>query len=150
MRFWWTGALVGLVACGAPPPDRSDDPPADTARPTPADPLASTLSVRVSEDSVAFELAVTNAMIEPVVVEFGSSQRYDFAVEGADGSVEWRWSADRTFAQVVGADTLAPGATRTYGAAWAHAGRTGVYEAVAWLVSATHPVELRTDIELPE
>ncbi len=150
MRTWWTGALVGLVACGTPPPDRTEELPGDTARPVADGPLANTLSVRVSEDSVAFRLDVTNATAEPVVLEFGSSQRYDFAVESEAGAVEWRWSADRSFAQVLGADTLNAGETVTYEATWAHAGRTGVYEAVAWLVSGSHPVELRTEFELPE
>lgn len=149
MPKWMTGALVGLVACGAPSADRPDAPDAaDSVPAAPELPLASSLSVQVHEDSVRFRLDVTNTTGAPLVLEFPSAQRFDFAVADGTGTEIWRWSADMGFAQVLGADTLAAGATRSYEAAWARGGRTGLHEVAARLTSLNHPVDLRTEFEV--
>jgi hypothetical protein len=48
------------------------------------------------------------------VLEFSSSQRYDFQIADRAGTVAWHWSADRMFAQMLGSERLAPGATREF------------------------------------
>ena len=53
-------------------------------------------------------LKLTNRSKQPHVLEFSSSQRYDFEIEG------WRWGADKMFAQMMGTERLAPGASQEY------------------------------------
>ncbi len=113
---------------------------------TPA--LSPTLGVRVEGDTVRFVLQVTNVGEQPVRLEFASGQRYDFAVVDGAGAEVWRWSAGMGFVQMIGLEELAPGATLGWEEVWAAGGRSGTFEAVAWLTSTTRPLELRTPFEL--
>jgi hypothetical protein len=60
-------------------------------------------------DSIRAQLTVSHGGGSAVVLEFGSSQRCDFAIQDAAGTTVWRWSADRAFAQMMGEVTVAPG-----------------------------------------
>lgn len=74
---------------------------ADKARYAPGEPIVLTLAVR-------------NAGAAPVTLEFSSSQRSDFTIEDSAGTVLWRWAAERMFAQVLGEETVRPGAKLEY------------------------------------
>ena len=137
-------ALVALVVWGCAPPATSDGG-GDALEPG----LVHSLNVQVEPGVVRFALNVTNASAGPVVLEFPSTQRYDFSVESSGGETVWTWSADRSFAQMLGADTLAAGATVTYEAEWSTGRRPGSYVAVGRLTSTSQPVELRTEFEIP-
>jgi hypothetical protein len=136
----WAGVL--MVAC-APV-----EPVVDAGAGSPPE-LGSSLNVRVVEDSVAFEIHVTNTTSSPIALEFATAQRYDFEVSERDGARVWRWSDDMMFAQVLGQEELAPGETRRYMASWLAAGRAGDFVATARIVSSNYPVELRTGFRLP-
>jgi flagellar hook assembly protein FlgD len=45
-------------------------------------------------------LAMTVAVRDPMTLYYRTSQRYDLAVTNSEGQEVWRWSRDRTFAQV--------------------------------------------------
>ena len=79
--------------------------------------LVTSLTVQATRDSVRFTLAVTNAAAGAATLHFTSGQRYDFSVRDRD-RVLWTWSADRSFMQAVGSETLAPGETRSYSESW--------------------------------
>jgi hypothetical protein len=111
--------------------------------------LGSTLTVRQAGDTVHFVLHMTNVTEAPLTLEFPSSQRHDFAVSRAGGEVVWRWSAARSFAQVLGSEVLLPGESRRYEAAWLAAGARGEYVATGWVTSRNYPVELRTVFQVP-
>jgi intracellular proteinase inhibitor BsuPI len=66
---------------------------------------------------VHLRLEVFNDTREAVHLRFNSSQQYDFEVLWEDQRL-WHWSADRMFAQVLTAETLAPGQRREYEATW--------------------------------
>jgi hypothetical protein len=68
---------------------------------------------RVGEP-VELVLKVTNRAKQPKVLEFSSSQRYDFEIADSSGAKVWQWSADRMFAQMLGTERLAPGESREY------------------------------------
>lgn len=112
-------------------------------------PLVSSLQVETSSDSVRFVLQVTNASDAPVELEFPSGQSFDFVV--ARGGAElWRWSADRMFTQAIRNETLAPGETRTYEAAWRPpAGTAGELVARGFLATRGAPAEQRARFRLP-
>jgi hypothetical protein len=114
---------------------------------TAATALVPTLSVRVAADTVTLVLRVSNGGSEAVRVEFASAQRFDFAVKSGAQEV-WRWSSGMGFAQVVGEEVLEPGGSLEYEAAWVAGERSGTFEAVGFLTSMNHPVELRTPFEV--
>ena len=143
IRGWAGAALVlGLAGCAAP---AGTPPSADVA----PGPVAASLQVGVTDDSVRFNLYVTNTSETAVVLNFPSSQRYDFAVETTGGEVIWRWSAARSFAQAIGQETLGPGESLQYEAAWApDRPRSGTYVAVGELTS-TPLIARRMQFQLP-
>jgi hypothetical protein len=131
---------ASLVACAFPV---RVQPGPDGGAGSPAG-LGSTLNVRVAGDSVQLVLHVTNVSEAPLTLEFTSSQRQDFEVARPGGETVWRWSAARSFAQVLGSEVLLPGESRRYEATWLAAGARGEYVATGWVTSRNYPIELRT------
>lgn len=141
-RAWWLMAV--LVACAPQAREGAD---AELGAGAPAE-LGSSLNVWVANDSVHFELHITNVTAEVMALEFATAQRYDFEVVDGGGRPVWRWSDDLMFAQVLGTEGLAPGESRRYEASWWSDGRRGDHVAVGRLVARNYPVELRTPMEL--
>lgn len=112
--------------------------------------LGSSMNVRVVADTVVLEIHVTNVADSPVSLEFTSAQRYDFEVASTSGVTVWRWSAARSFAQMLGSEDLQPGESRRYMETWHGGGHEGDFVATGWVVSSNYPVELRTGFRLPE
>ncbi len=54
------------------------------------------------EEGEPIQLGITVAVREPMTLYYRTSQRYDLAVVNSEGQEVWRWSRDRTFAQVTG------------------------------------------------
>jgi hypothetical protein len=137
--------VVALVATGCAAPPAASDGNGEALEQG----LVHSLNLEVEPEAVRFSLNLTNAGTAAVVLEFASSQRYDFVVEDPSGETVWVWSADRSFAQMVGADTLAAGETVEYEAVWTSGRRPGRYVAVGRVTSTSMPVELRTEFEIP-
>jgi hypothetical protein len=138
--------LAVLAACSAnqtPNEERADN----ASRPDSAVKLASSVEVEVGANDVRLVFHVTNPSDRPVVLEFSSGQRYDFAVRNADGAEVWRWSAARSFAQSLGTETIPPGGSLDYHAVWESGDVVGSYTAIAQLTALNHPVEQRTEFE---
>jgi hypothetical protein len=110
--------------------------------------LGKSLEVEVGADSVRFVFHLTNSGTQPLVLEFNSSARYDFEVRTPSGGEVWRWSADQMFAQVLGSDTLAPGQTRRYSAAWQPGNRMGSFVAVGRVLASNQALEQRSEFEI--
>ena len=140
------GAIVITVmiwaGCGAPPP-AAQAPVLGTP-----DSLAMALEVEVGADSVQLTLHVTNPTRNPIPLEFGSAQRFDFMVLSAAGAEVWRWSADRAFAQVVSTDTAAADASRRYQAVWRPGQQTGRFTVLGRLLTLPAAREQETEFEL--
>ena len=110
--------------------------------------LVSSVEVEVAANTVRMVLHVTNPTNRPVVLEFSSGQRYDFAVRTADGQDVWRWSADKSFMQALSSQTIAPGATIDFVETWQPGNRTGSFTAIAELVATNHRLQERTDFQI--
>jgi hypothetical protein len=134
-------ATVLAVACASPPQTVPQSHGVSVE-------LGATLNVRVEGDSVRFELHVTNVTSDAIVLEFPTAQRYDFEVRTETGRVLWRWSDEMAHAQVVGHEVLAAGASERYVAVHGAAELAGGREAYGRLTSTSHPVELRTPVQL--
>jgi hypothetical protein len=146
VRALWRLCVVALVACGP----RAAEDGADAALPTAAESgLIASLEVRLEGDTAELVLHVTNALAQPVDLEYATAQRHDFAIYTAAGEEVWRWSADRLFAQASATQRLESGATVEHREAWAASGAAGRYIAEGRLVSLNHPVALRTEFEVP-
>lgn len=111
--------------------------------------MASSLEVGIMSGAVRLSLRITNTSETSLALTFATAQRYDFAVETADGRELWRWSSDRAFAQVVTEAELEPGETWSMEATWEPEVEPGTYEAVGWLTASDFPLEHRTPFELP-
>lgn len=111
--------------------------------------LASSVEVEVRGDSVRLVLHVSNPTNQPVVLEFSSGQRYDFAVRTAAGADVWRWSADKSFMQALGSETIPAGGTLDYSEVWVPGNRTGSLVAVAELTALNHRVREQAAFQLP-
>lgn len=114
-----------------------------------ADPLDSSLRVEPDPvtrgDSIRIALQVTNRADTVVTLEFTTAQRFDAAIR-RDGSEVSRWSTERMFTQVLGAETYSPDEARTLGADMVAPGEPGNYTLVGWVTSET--VELRDSVEI--
>ena len=108
--------------------------------------LASSLQVEVNAQDVRLVFHITNTSNQPIVLEFNSGQRYDFAVHSG-GRELWRWSADRMFTQALGTETIAPGETLRYSERWPVSGTAGQLTAIAELKSTNHPIQQRAVFE---
>ena len=132
--------LAAVCGCGSvPTPEPGAGSPPE---------LGSSLNVRVLSDSVRLELHVTNVTTGPIVLEYMTTQRYDFEVTHPGGTSVWRWSEGRAFGEAVGREVLQSGETRQYAATWSANGVSGDFVATARLVSTTYPVELRTVFQM--
>lgn len=70
-------------------------------------------------DDIKMMLTVRNASDEPVVLNFGNGQIYDFAARELPGKNEvWRWSSCRAFTQAAWSIVLAPEDTIAYSEVW--------------------------------
>lgn len=103
--------------------------------------LESSLEVTVGGDSVSFHFTVSNGGDTPVELTFRDACKADFAVHG-DGEV-WRYSDDRTFAQMLTTAELQPGEAASFDAKWPDPD-TGDYTAEATLRVVERDVIART------
>ena len=145
MRNISLAALVVAIACSSPPPANIPD---ETRTPMTPNDLSTSLSVDIGRDSVGLVLHLTNSGTQPLVLEFNSTQRYDFQVQKASGETVWTWSADKLFGQMMGTETIAAGESREYRAGWEAGNQTGTFVAVGRVVAMNKPIEQRTQFEI--
>lgn len=75
-------------------------------------------------EPVRITLSKQNISARPIVLSYPTSQRYDFSVRGINNTV-WQWSADKTFAAVVGQIYLEPGQGLSYTETWGQKNNQG-------------------------
>jgi hypothetical protein len=114
----------------------------------PADDLATSLLARVSDASVDFVLNVSNAGGAPVRLDFNSGQRFDVSVTDSAGNGVWHWSADKSFIQSLGSETLEPGATLAYEATWP-AAPPGSYRALGEITASNAEIRQSVEVQVP-
>jgi len=107
-----------------------------------------TLSLSTGEESptaampVVLELTGTNDGQSALVLDFPDGQRYDFEVVSEDGVVVWHWAEGRFFAQVLGRETLEPGASLHWTGRIEAGLPAGVYRVIATLTTVEpHAIE---------
>lgn len=64
--------------------------------------------VEVLPDRCRFTLVVSNNLASEVILQFPTSQEYDFVVKTDDGEIVWQWSKGMMFAQMLTTLILAP------------------------------------------
>lgn len=135
--------IAGCSTNQTPEPERTSTVTAEAARVK----LASSLEVELGAKDVRLVFHITNPTDQPVVLEFTSGQRYDFAVRNASGEL-WRWSASQMFMQALGTETIPARGSLRYSEVWSSGNRTGSFTATAQLTATNHPIEQRTDFEI--
>ncbi len=89
---------------------------------------------------ITLELTLANEGDAALVLDFPDAQRFDFEVVAEDGAVVWRWAEGRFFAQVLGRETLDPGASLN----WTGQIESGLPAATYRLVGTLTTVERQT------
>lgn len=142
-------SAFAVLACVALLPACSGNDPDTEPAPAPGDGVeigALDVTVRTDRstydqnDAVQLTLTARNTSDAPVDLEFTSSQRYDFRVENAAGSTVWTWSATRSFAQVLGEETFAPGEERSWSSTVGADLSPGGYTAVGMVMNRSGPI----------
>ena len=114
----------------------------------PGNELAAKLSATVNGD-VTLTFTVKNASATPVKVVYPSGQKYDFVVaDSGTGKTVWSWSANKSFVQALGEETIPGGGTLTFVEKWTPPKR-GLYLAHALLTSTSHRAEAYTAVVVP-
>ena len=91
---------------------------------------------------VVLELTGTNDGPATLVLDFPDGQRYDFEVISEDGAVVWHWAEGRFFAQMLGRETLEPGASLRWTGRIEAGLPAGVYRVIATLTTVEpHAIE---------
>jgi hypothetical protein len=139
--------LVAVLGCSKTPP--GDGPKDGRAKATVQPDVVSSVQVGVGRGVVNFVLHVTNTSTQPVVLEFPTSQRYDFIVQSG-GTEVWRWSEGQMFSQIVSQETLQPGETRDFTAKMKTETRSGRFSVTARLTTSNRSVEQHADFEIPK
>ena len=147
----------GLVAFACGPRSRSSESPAASVtvrhKHTPfSAPLVASLGVSVGDklgDDVNFALAVTNASVKGVEIDFPNAKTHDFAVLDSTGAEIWRWSRTRMFTSAFMTKPLGSDAASVYEDGWTPTGQHGRFTVVATLASSNYPIEQRAEFTLP-
>ncbi len=97
-------------------------------------------------EPIEIRLDVTNRTDTVVVFQFSDGQRYDFLIQDEGGETLWRWSADKSFIQVLGEERLVPGDTLIYRERFDGSLIPGTYSVAGMLVATNHPLRASTTI----
>lgn len=140
----WLGllAVAAAVACTPRDPGSEGTPGRDG--------LVTSMEVETAGGVVRMTLHVTNDTSQPLELEFTSGQRYDFAVTRPDGESLWTWSADKSFIQALGSETIPAGGTLRYSEEWDPAGLTGDFVATGTVTSRNRAVAQSAYFDLTE
>jgi flagellar hook assembly protein FlgD len=94
------------------------------ASPTPRFPFEGPIGIDLTTFGAFFDqgepiqLAITVAVRDPMTLYYRTSQRYDLTVADSEGQEVWRWSRDRTFAQVTEEVELGENGTLSFAETW--------------------------------
>jgi hypothetical protein len=95
-------------------------------------------------EPVEMTLSVTNTSGQAVELHFDTSQRYDFAIHDAAEREVWNWAQEQIFAQVLGREEIAPGATRVFKEKFLGTLPAGAYRVTARLTAREAPLAAST------
>jgi hypothetical protein len=101
-----------------------------------------------SGEPIELILKLVNPSRQERTLEFSSSQRYDFQISDRAGTTVWHWSAGRMFAQMLGSERLAPGATREYRERFEGRLPAGTYVATGTIPTRDTPLRATTIIAI--
>ncbi len=112
-RSFCSYVFIGLSACGG----RGEEPLRELGLVSSAPVVVSVAADRQTyapDDVIELTLELRNNSDRPLVLEFATGQRYDFAILGAQADTAWAWSAGRNFPQFLGQETVQPDQGLTY------------------------------------
>lgn len=103
--------------------------------------------VKRRDSDIEMSIAVINELDRPALVEFSSSQRYDFKIN-RQGDLLWCWSADKLFLMNLETESYAPGVTN-YVTHWMipEAVDSGTVQ-IELSLAATKPISVNLEMHL--
>ena len=97
-------------------------------------------------EPIELTLRVTNRSSRDTVLQFASGQRYEFQIVDENGATQWTWSADRSFIQMLGSETLPAGKSLEYREEVAARLQFGKYRVIGLCTTTRRPLEASTAI----
>lgn len=97
-------------------------------------------------EPIRLTLRVRNPTDAPVRLRFATGQRYDFVIQSAAGDEHWRWSADRSFTQALGEQTVPPAWELDYNETFVGRLAAGTYRVRGLLTSVGDTLEARAEV----
>ena len=65
-------------------------------------------------DVIELTLELQNNSDQPLMLDFSTGQRYDFAIRRTPADTVWSWSKERMFMQILGQETVQPNQVLVY------------------------------------
>lgn len=93
---------------------------------------------------VHFTLTLTNRAAKPARLVFRSGQRFDLTIQDKTGAVVWRWAEGKVFTMALAEETVGPGESRAYSAAFTGTLASGLYWVRGDIVAEGGPLTDRT------
>ena len=115
-RSLYSYAFISLLACGACGGSREHA----LQVPQPVSNVQAVVSVTTDRqtyttgDVIELTLELQNNSDQPLVLDFSSGQRYDFAILRTPADTVWYWSEERMFMQMLGQETVQPNQVLVY------------------------------------
>jgi len=115
-RSLYSYAFISLWACGACGGSREHA----LQVPQPVSNVQEVVSVTTDRqtytagDVIGLTLELQNNSDQPLVLDFSSGQRYDFAILRTPADTVWSWSEERMFMQMLGQETVQPNQVLVY------------------------------------
>jgi len=67
-----------------------------------------------TDDVIELMLELQNNSEQPLILDFSTGQRYDFAIVRSPADTVWSWSKERMFMQMLGQETVQPNQVLVY------------------------------------
>ena len=112
-RSLYSYAFISLLACGGSGEHALQVP-------QPVSNVQAVVSVTTDRqtytagDVIELTLELQNNSDQPLVLDFSSGQRYDFAILRTPADTVWSWSEERMFMQMLGQETVQPNQVLVY------------------------------------
>ena len=98
-----------------------------------------------AREPVRMTITAVNGTSGDLRLSFRDAQRFDFLIE-RDGAEVWRWSQGLMFAQMLGEETLGPGASLTFSAECEENLEPGLYQLTGILTAHPSPLSAKINI----
>ena len=112
-RSLYSYAFISLLACGGSR-DHALQVPQPVSNVQAVVSVTTDRQTYTTRDVIEVTLELRNTSDQPLVLDFSTGQRYDFAILSTPADTVWSWSEGRMFMQMLGQETVQPNQVLVY------------------------------------